>query len=113
MLSIGEKIFVITRRLFKDEIPRHFFGEIQDASEMAIRVCGYSFIFDNAIGEFVRREDLRTRFFSLIDAGFVIYVIPREVNIEDIRYSQNNMHQRVVTDGKAFIMNASEFGSSR
>jgi hypothetical protein len=113
MLSIGEKIFVITRRLFENDLHRHFIGEVQDVSETAVRVRGYAFVFDNLTCEFTRREDLRTRIFSIIDAGYVINVLPGEVILEEVRYSTNDKNQRVITDDKTLKMNVSEFGSTR
>lgn len=102
MLSIGEKIFVIVRPLFESDLHVHFIGEVQDVSETAVRVRGYLSILDNSSGKFVQRNDLRTRIFPMIDAGIVINVIPREVILEEVRYSSNDKHQRVITDDKAF-----------
>jgi len=113
MLSIGEKIFVIIRRLFESDLRVHFIGEVQDVSETAVRVQGYSFVYDNPSNEFVRREDLRTRIFPMIDAGIVMNVVPGEVILEEVRYSSNDKHQRVITDDKAFEMTVSEFGITR
>jgi hypothetical protein len=113
VLSIGEKIFIIVRPLFESDLRVHFIGEVQDVSETAVRVCGHLSILDNYSGEFVQRKDLRTRIFPINDAGIVINVIPREVNLEEVRYSSNDKHQRVITDHKAFEMTVCEFGAIR
>ena len=109
LLSNGEKIFVITRRRFTGDLRRHFIGEVIGCSDIAVRVMGYVFVFDEMSGEFVRREDLRTRIFPLTDGGFIIYFIPKDVNIEDITYQVVERNQRIITDGKNFAMNVNEF----
>ena len=113
MLSKGEKVFVVTRRLFDKDLRRHFVGEIQDVSGAAMRVQGYAFIFDETMNDFIRREDLRTRIFSIIDAGILIAVIPADVSIEEIRYRVDEKNRRILTDGKNYKMNVSEFGITR
>jgi hypothetical protein len=113
MLSIGEKIFVIARRRFENDIRRHFIGEVQNVSETAVRVCGYAFVFDNMLSEFVKGEDLLTRIYPMIDAGLVISVLPREVILEEVRYSMNEKKQRIITDDKTFEISVSEFGLKR
>ena len=111
MISKGEKIFVVTRRLFEGDIRRHFVGEITDVSKEAVRAEGYAFVFDESKNEFIRREKKRTRIFPLTDSGIVINIISKEVLLEEIRYGVNVKNQRVITDGKSFSMNVSEFGS--
>lgn len=112
MLNIGEKVFIITRRAFDSELRRHFVGEIQDVNQLSIRARGYAFVFDEAVSDFVRHDDVRVRIFSLIDAVNVIHVIPRDTTIENIRYIFEK-NQRYITDGIAFKMNISEFGINR
>ena len=113
MLSKGEKIFVITRRLFEGDIRRHFIGEIQEVSGAAIRVRGYVFIFDENNKEFVRQNELRTRIFSIIDAGLIINMLPSEVAIEDIIYILDEKNHYIITDEKSFSLNVNEFGLFR
>ena len=113
MLSKGEKVFVITRRLFEKDLRRHFVGEVQEVSGGAIRVQGYSFVFDEANNEFVRRNDSRIRIFSVIDATLMINVLHREVVLEDIRYLIDKNNHLILTDDKFFKMDVNEFGVYR
>lgn len=106
----GEKIMVITRRRFENDLRRHFIGEVVDLSTTAVRVRGYAFVFDILLSEFVKDECLLTRIYSLIHADLVYNVLPREVNIEQIRYTIKENQQHVVTDGHSFEINVSEFG---
>jgi hypothetical protein len=99
MLSKGEKIFLITRRLFNEDIRRHFLGEIQEVSGGAIRVQGYVFVYDASNNEYVKRDDVRTRLFSTIDANLVINILPGEVNLTDVHYQVDKNNHLVLTDG--------------
>lgn len=113
MITKGEKVFVITRRLFDGDLRRHFVGEVQDLTTVAMRVQGYSFVFDDSTKQFVNREGLRVRIFSLIDAGLVINILPKEASIEDIEYRWEENKPRMLTDNKTFKMNISEFSVDR
>ena len=110
MLLKGEKVFVVTRRLFEKDLRRHFVGEVREVSGGAVRVQGYMFLFDESRNEFVRRDDLRTQIFSLIDATLVINVLPTDVVLEAIRYRVDQSNHLVLTDGKSFKMDVNEFG---
>jgi len=110
VLSKGEKIFVIIRRLFEKDLRRHFIGEIIEVSEALIRANGYIFLFDETTKEFERREKEQTNIYSLIDAGIVVIVIPEEIIIEEIRYGFDHKGRRIITDGKSFKLQVSEYG---
>ncbi len=113
MLSKGEKIFIITRRLFESDLRRHFVGEIEAVSGGAIRVQGYVFVYDTANNDYVRRDGIRTRLFSLVDANLVINILPRDVNIKDVLYRLDNSNHLVLTDEKLFRLDINEFGLLR
>ena len=113
MLSKGDKVFVITRRLFGEDRIRMFVGEVQATTDMAMKVRGYVFVHDDFTNEIVRREDIRTRIISLVDAINIIMVIPKEVTLENVQYEINNMNERVITDKDAFSLNLNEFGASK
>ena len=113
ILYKGEKVFIITRRLFHWDLRRHFVGEVQEVTDSTIRVQGFAFIFDDTSQQFIRRDDLRIRVFSLLDAGIVINVLSTEINIEDIHYKTDEKNRRVITDNKTFSMNVSEFAVNR
>lgn len=110
-LNTGEKVFIIARRLFEKDLRRHFVGEVLESTDSAARVRGYAFIFDANSGDFVRRDEIRTRIFSLTDAGYIINLLPGEAVIEEISYQTTNNNQRILTDGKTFQMNVSEFSA--
>ena len=113
MLAKGEKVFVITRRLFEGDRIRQFVGEVLDASESTIKVRGYVFVHDDFTNEIVRRDDMRIRIVSLIDAVNIILVIPTNIVLENVRYEFDDLNQRVLTDTAEFSMNLNEFGANK
>jgi len=113
MLNKGEKVFVITRRLFDGDRIRLFVGEVQSSSDTAMKVRGYAFVHDDFTNEIVRREDIRTRIISIVDAVNIIMTIPQEVVLENVQYKLDDMNQRVITDNDSFTMNLNEFGASK
>ena len=113
MLDKGEKVFVITRRLFEGDRIRLFVGDVQKSSNVTIKVRGYAFVHDEFTNAIVRREDIRTRIISTVDAVNIIMVIPKEVILENVKYKLNDMNERVITDNDSFSMNLNEFGASK
>jgi hypothetical protein len=109
LLMPGERIHVITRRLFEGDLRRHFVGEIVAANNRAVRVKGYAFIFYPARNEYVRRPELRERIIALADAGEIINVIPGNVSLEELTYRPSEENRLVVTDGKSFRLDINEF----
>jgi hypothetical protein len=109
LLKPGEKIHVITRRLFEGDIRRHFAGEIVAASESSARLRGYTYVFYPGPNEYVRRPELRERIIALADAGNVINVIPQDVNLEKLVYRPSEQNRLIVTDNKSFHLDINEF----
>ena len=112
-LTAGEKVHIITRRLFDTDLRRHFVGVVEEATGGLARVKGYTFVFDDWADDFKRRPDERIRLFSFIDAGLIINILPAETEIGELRYKVNHEGQRIVTDGKGFSLDVSEFTATR
>lgn len=53
------------------------------------------------------------RLFSLMDANLIFNVLPKDVVVEDVSYRMDDQKGRLMTDGKSFSMNVSEFGAKR
>ena len=109
VVNKGQKILIITRRLFEGDLRRHFAGVIEEVSEPLVRVAGYVFVYEETKNAFVRRDEERQRVFSLADAGLVIILLPESVEISSVQYRTNFQGQRVFTDGRSLSLNISEF----
>jgi len=113
VIKEGEKIHIITRRLFPEDVRRHFAGEIKAVDGHLVRVEGYVFIFDTTRNEWVKRPEKRSRILSLADGGHIVKVIPSEVVLEELRYQQSPEKHLMVSDGRRFSLDINEFGSQR
>ena len=113
MISPGEKLLIITRRLFETDLRRHFVGEVMEASGDMIRVIGHGFVFNNGSNEFLRIDELRTRLFSMVDGGLILVLLPPEVDLKKLHYVMTRAQKRFLTDGDKFRLNVTEFGAHR
>lgn len=113
LLNVGEKVHVISRRLFEGDLRRHFAGLVESATESAVRLRGHVFVFEPRVTQFQKRPESRIRIISLIDANLIINVLPADVDIERLEYRlvppENHL---VLTDGR-FSLDINEFGSTR
>lgn len=75
---------MITRRLFESDVRRHFTGEVIGASAELHKLRGHAFVFNQSTNRYMKRPDLRTRLFSLGDAGLIVIDIPREVVLDSL-----------------------------
>jgi hypothetical protein len=111
VLTVGEKLHIMTRRLFADDVHPHFVGEISAVTGPLFRVQGFSFIFDSATNSYVKHPELRTRLFSLSDAGHIITVIPQEVDLNSLEF-RTVSGRLAITDSRSFSLEINEFGQS-
>ncbi len=113
ILKPGEKIHVITRRMFEGDVRRHFAGEVKDANERTARLEGYVYVFDSGRNEFIRKDNPRVKLVAIGDCGYVMNIIPENVILEDLEYIHTDDNRLVVTDGKEFSLDINEFGANR
>ena len=55
IFSIAEKLHIVTRRLYADDVRRHFVGEITKASADLCEVQGFAFVFNATMNRYERR----------------------------------------------------------
>lgn len=111
VLAVGDKVHIMTRRLFADDVHPHFVAEISAVAGSLFKAQGYVFVFDSATNSYLKHPALRTRIFSLSDAGHIINVIPREVDLNSLRYRVVSKRLEI-TDGVGFSLEINEFGQS-
>lgn len=108
VLEPGEKVHVITRRRFESDARRHFVGEVTSATESAARVEGWVWVHNKSNNAFEKRSERRTRVFSLVDAGYLINILPPPTDLDNLDYTILD-GRLVVTDGKKFRLDIDEF----
>ena len=108
-LEIGDKLHIITRRLFVDDLRRHFIGEIIGFENCVYKLQGYTFVYTANLATYNKIPELRERIFSFNDsAGYIINKIPQNVEIASLKYIHNNS-RLIITDQYKFSMDVNEF----
>jgi hypothetical protein len=113
LLKSGDKVHIITRRLFESDLRRHFVGEIKEATDVAVRLEGYVFVHEAHLNQYARRPERRVRVFGLADNGLIINVISSSVRLEDLSYQMSPQDRMIITDGKSFSLDINEFSATR
>ena len=111
VIEAGEKVHIITRRTYKEDLRRHFAGVVLAVSDIAMRVQGYVFVFNPATLEYKRRPEVRTRVFPIADSGLITIVLPPSVNIDRLHYHTYD-NRLMITDGSGYTLDVNEFGSN-
>ena len=111
LLQPGEKVFVVERRLFGEDLRRHFVGEVEACTEVGFRARGYPFLHHSSVGNFVRNDNPRTRLFSFHN-NLIINVLPESCRIAGVSHVRTE-YGTILTDDKTFEMDISEFSWKR
>jgi hypothetical protein len=107
MLETGNKILVAHRRLFSKDEPRYFIGEVTDYDQGISKLSGYSFVRDAMTGNFIRKNDRRTKIVSIHSGAFLFYLLPDATDLEALRFHINGA-ELLLSDGSTLSMNMTE-----
>jgi len=113
LLEINEKVHVVIRRTFETDLRRHFVGEIKLAIGSIARIEGYFVIFDKNKNTFIKKPSQRVTIMDLSSSGYWVNIIPKDVQLADLKYHYNNNNNLTITDGKLFELDINEFGPLR
>ena len=105
----GEWVHLIERRLFPEDVRRHFVGQIEAVTERAVRVKGHLFVYDSGTSQFLMKPELRTRIVAL-DNRVIINILPAAIVPEHVQYMRDSDGNLSLTDGAGFELDISEFG---
>jgi hypothetical protein len=108
ILSTGDKILAAHRRLFAEDQPRFFTGEVQACQGDLVVAKGHSWLRDLLEGAVVRKNDVRTKILSLNSGSLIVYVLPRGLDLGTLKLEAGIGGQLVLTDGDDFVMDVSE-----
>ena len=106
LLNRGDKVFIVERRLFDQDLKRHFVGEVEVCTEIGFRARGYPFFYHPSAQKYVRKAKPRTRLFPF-DGNLIINVLPREVDVESVNYLMTEIGT-TLTDRKSFELDVSD-----
>ena len=109
----GEKVHIIVRRQFENDVRRHFVGKVIDSTDVTMRVEGYVFVHNLSDNQFEKRPEKRVRIISLVDANNLINVIPQHIEIDVLDYLTSDNNRLVLTDKKEYFLDINEFSGIR
>lgn len=112
VVEIGEKIHIMTRRRFEQDMRRHFVGSVLTSDGSIVRMEGYTFVFDPHKDNYDKRPEKRIRIIDLSGSGHIVNIIPKETVLEKVIYNISD-RRLVVTDEKTFSLDINEFGPMR
>jgi hypothetical protein len=109
VLAVGEKVHVVTRRSFPEDVRRHFVGAVVACAGDVVKVEGYAFVLHTTTNQYERRPERRVRVLSLSDVGNIVNVLPRALKLEKLKYefSSGKLH---MTYGDGYSLELTEFG---
>jgi hypothetical protein len=108
MLNTGDKILVSHRRLFDEDQPRYFVGEVVGYDAGVVMVSGYSWVREPFSGGCSRKDDRRTKVLSLTSGSVLAYRLPESLDVGELRIELADEHSLTLTDGQAFRMDLTE-----
>jgi hypothetical protein len=111
ILDIGEKVHVVLRRVFADDLRRHFVGTVDRVEGALARVKGHIYIYDTSATQFVKRPHIRVQIFALSDSGNIITLLPPDTVLENVEYKMDENRRLILTDGEHFGIDINEFSA--
>lgn len=108
ILSQGDKVMVVHRRLFENDQSRIFIGEVDGHHNSLAKVTGRSWLKDKFHGDFVEKKEIRTKIISLESSGLIIYQIPSTVNLSALSIDLVGHGKNLITDHKNFNLDLSD-----
>jgi hypothetical protein len=111
LLQSEDKLLVVHRRLFERDGSRFFIGRVEDFDAGIVRVSGYTFVRDPVGGTVSRKNDVRTKLFSLSSGTLMVYVLPRDLDLTSARLVAEEA-SLTLTAGSSFRMDLSEWAHS-
>ncbi len=111
LLQSGDKLLIVHRRLFERDGSRFFVGNVEAYEAGIVRVKGYTFVRDPIGGTVSRKNDVRTKLFSLSSGTLMVYVLPRDLNVDSVQMVAKESSLTLTCDSKHH-MDLSEWAHS-
>jgi hypothetical protein len=112
ILDVGEKVHIIEKRNFTEDVRRHFIGEVVRCTDNNVRIKGFVWIYEQMQQSYIRYPEKRERIISL-EGDLIINVLPESSIISDITYSKEPGKGLVVKAGQQVLLTINEFGSKQ
>ena len=107
IFSPGDRILVAHRRLYETDAPRYFLGTVSEYDSGVLKLVGKSFLYDNATGRVFKKEDERTKVYSVASGTVIIYQLPTHVMFEQLEF-EGISGSLMLTDREHYHMDLTE-----
>jgi len=104
----SDVLLLCHRRLFAEDLPRFFVGNVDHCEDGMVLISGYSWIRDSMSGVLSRKADLRTKVVSLLSGTTLVYQLPRDIDITALTIDSRDHQQLLLLDGKGFSMDITD-----
>lgn len=108
ILNNGDKVIIVHRRLYESDHARFFVGTVDGQSDLLIKVRGFSWVKNQYGGNFLKKEEERTKIIPLTSGSLIIYQIPTSVNIDKLYIDTAKKGTSIMKDDSGFQMDFSE-----
>lgn len=108
ILEPGNHILVVHRRLFEKDRGRFFVGAVEAYEQGIVKTHGYTWVLDTFHGTIVKKEDSRTKIFSLSAGTLIIYVLPDSTDLRLLKIDYDREGRIKISDGKELNLDLSE-----
>ena len=110
ILEEGNKVLVVYRRLFETDEARFFAGIVDGYESGVMKVTGHSWMKDPFAGVLVEKPQQRTKILSIASGTLIVYLLPEQVVLKNLRFEQKKDGGLWLGDGASFQMNLTEKG---
>ncbi len=108
ILEKDSKVLVVHRRLFEDDRLRYFFGVVEAYEQGVIKIKGYTWLRDPHTTAFFQKEEERTKILSASSGTHIIYELPDQLDINNVRSFSKEDGRFFFTDDKEFQIDITE-----
>jgi len=107
MLNPGDKLLIAHRRLFEEDQPRFFVGQVVAYEAGIAKVSGHAWVKERVRGDFARKPDERVKFVPLGSGSVMAYQLPGQVDLARL-VLRTTKHGMALTDDAGFSMDLTD-----
>jgi len=108
ILEAGNKVLVVHRRLFESDQGRLFIGVVDGYENGLAKIKGTTWLRDQYLGTFVKKEDPRTKILSITSGTLIFYQLPLDTKLDSVQFTTDDRGGTHLTDGGELKMDLTE-----
>jgi len=103
ILDNNDVVLLSNRRMFQHDEARYFLGRIVASEGELLKVEGFSFVRDQNTGHVVRKTEKRIKVLSLASAGYIVYQLASEIDIDEAEIESRNGDAVLMAGGRPVL----------